>query len=136
VGTPYRHQGRDKSGCDCIAIPLLIAREIGLDVADFKGYGRLPVSDMLVERCRQHLVEIGRDKFAPGDILLMTWGRDRSRPHHFAVVSRMADDNIGIIHSHSLVGRVVEHILDKKWRARITHAFRIPPSLLTGEGGG
>ena len=128
LNTPYKHQGRSRQGCDCVGLPLALARELGIEVEDFRGYGRLPVSAMLVEKCRQHCREIHRERYRPGDILLMTWGKDRTRPHHFAVVTRMADGSTGIIHSHSQVGRVVEHVLDRPWRRRITHAFRVPQS--------
>jgi len=126
LNTPYKHQGRSRRGCDCVGLPLALARELGIEVEDYRRYGRLPVSAMLVEKCRAYCTEIPRHHFAPGDLVLMTWGKDRDHPHHFAIVTRMAGGETGIIHSHSRVGRVVEHRLDAKWRRRITHAFRIP----------
>ena len=132
LNTPYKHQGRSRRGCDCVGLPLALAAELGIEVEDYRRYGRLPVSAMLVEKCRAYAHEIERDAYKPGDLVLMTWGKDRDRPHHFAIVTEMAGGDIGIIHSHSRVGKVVEHVLDATWRRRITHAFRIP---FGGRGG-
>jgi cell wall-associated NlpC family hydrolase len=121
LGTPFRHQGRRKDGCDCIAIPFDLCVMLGIPVVDWKRYGRLPSGHKLYETFLEHAIEIDKTAFAPGDLLLMTWKKE---PHHTALVVKMADGNIGIIHSHSNVGRVVEHILDTKWRQRIVHVFR------------
>ena len=123
TGAPFKHQGRRKDGCDCMAIPIDVGLMLGMTVRDWTRYGRLPLGSKLYKSFAEHLLEIPKSSYEPGDVLLMTW---KTEPHHTAIVVKMADGNIGIVHCHSDVGRVVEHRLDDKWRRRIVYAFRYP----------
>ena len=42
IGVPFHHQGRTKSGCDCIAIGMACAQKLEMEFEDWTRYGRLP----------------------------------------------------------------------------------------------
>ena len=47
IGVPFHHQGRTKSGCDCIGIVLACARRLDYKYEDYTRYGRLPHKGLL-----------------------------------------------------------------------------------------
>jgi len=125
VGTPFQHQGRSKEGCDCIAPTLDITQMLKMEnIQDWPKYGRLPAGPRLYKTAQKNLIEINKNSYQPGDVVFMTWGKHD--PHHIAIIVTMADGNIGIIHSSSQIGKVVEHILDPRWKKKIVCAFRFP----------
>ena len=114
VGTPFRHQGRDHLGLDCIGLVVCAARDAGYTLTDRTDYPRDPNGLLSVELARQFdAVETA----APGDILLM---RFRGEPQHVAILAGAT-----LIHGYASIGRVVEHGLDVKWRRRIVQAYRL-----------
>lgn len=126
LGTPFVHQGRQKGvGCDCAAIIVRVAKMVGMEANDLKGYGRSPNAGRLQQCLRTQLHEIPIDAAVPGDVLLMRFFGD---PQHIAIVT-----DLGIIHSYSRVSRkkaecgcVVEHRLNRVWKSRICAAFEFP----------
>lgn len=82
----------------------------------FEGYGRQPRPDLLRDACDQYLEPA---PIKEGGVLLIRFARD---PQHVAIVSQV--DPPQIIHALVSPGRVVEHILDEKWRRRIVRSYR------------
>ena len=127
LGTPFRHQGRTKSGCDCIGFPWGVAKnldlmkDIDLDspkVKPYLGYGKAPVPSKFLSALREHLVKIELGEVLPADLILF---RGKLYPNHLAIVTEH-----GIIHCDANFGKVVEHGLDAKWKAKRLCAFRFP----------
>lgn len=123
LGAPYRHQGRSRAGCDCIAPVIDIADELGMVYDQYGNYGRLPAGHKLYHYFKSYMIELPQKGYRPADVLLMTWKKE---PHHAAVVVTMNDGELGVVHCHSKVGKVVEHRLNDRWIGRIVHAFRFP----------
>lgn len=116
IGTNFRHQGRLKSvGVDCSGLIIGVARVLSLPYKDVRGYGRSPDAAMMGEILRGLFIEKPIDERLPGDILWMHIGAD---PKHLAIVT-----DIGIIHSSSALGRVVEHGLDDDLLSRVVACF-------------
>ena len=48
VGVPFRHQGRDYSGIDCVGLPIVVGQSLGLfdQRLDIANYGRLPTGEL------------------------------------------------------------------------------------------
>lgn len=134
--TPFKHQGRERDGCDCVGVIVSICHMLDMKVQDYTSYKRLPDSDILLKKCREYGKEVPRNQYQPGDVLLMTWKKDKKRPHHFAIVTEMDEGVMGIIHSNSVIGKMVEHNLDKRWIKRITHVFRFPAIAVNGPKNG
>ena len=85
------------------------------------GYSMLPDGHKLKKHVEAQGQRIKITDIRPGDVLLMRFRKD---PQHLAFVTDYAD-GLGIIHSYSSIGRVVEHRLDEKWRRRIVAAYRV-----------
>lgn len=120
IGTPFRHQGRTLGrGLDCAGLAIHCAQQAGIATYDENDYPRQPGGGRLEAAFDQQpaLVRIPVSEMAPGDVLLMTF---EGQPQHVAIVG----DNGMIIHAYEPIGRVVEHGLNKFWRARIVRAYR------------
>lgn len=125
IGTRYRHQASLCGvGCDCVGLLVGVARTLGLapdDVREFdlsyRGYGRQPDPDMLLEAAGRFLVPVEEDQQQPGDIALFRFKLD---PQHFGILS--ADDYV--IHAFALSRKVCETRLDETWSARIVRFYQ------------
>ena len=127
LGTPFRHQGRTKFGCDCIGFPWGVAKalnlleDIDLDspkVKPYLGYGKAPIPSKFLGALKEHLVKIELVEVLPADLILF---RGKLYPNHLTIATEH-----GIIHCDAKFGRVVEHSLDAKWKAKRLCAFRFP----------
>lgn len=128
LGVEWRHQGRVNGvAFDCGGLPVDIAKELGLDVQDVTGYGRLPNPAVMRSALDANLDRVpgGRDAMQIGDVV---WIRFDQEPQHLAIVGDYAVQPglFTLIHAHNLAGlnKVVEHRLDDKWRSRIVAVWR------------
>jgi cell wall-associated NlpC family hydrolase len=120
VGVPFRHQGRARSGIDCVGLPIVVGQALGvlsrgLDVAN---YGRLPSAE-LVERLTQHCSRLPAP--VPGSLVAIAWTRTAAH------VALCAGDTL--IHAYESVGRVVEHGYRGRW-LKLTHSAWALPGVL------
>lgn len=113
LGVRWHHQGRNRAGLDCVGLVLATAWDLGLTAIDYDGYGRVPDGAMLRAELDKHMDRTSDPHH--GDVLLM---RFEQQPQHVAIVT-----DIGIIHSHAMMRRVVEHGLDDWWSSRIVGAY-------------
>lgn len=117
VGVPFRHQGRDGYGVDCVGLPIVIGRALGLLPPEFDTatYGRLPTG-ALIERLSEHCAAIPRA--VPGSIVVIAWTKVAA---HVAICTGET-----LIHAYESVGQVVEHGYRGRW-VRMTHsAWALP----------
>jgi NlpC/P60 family putative phage cell wall peptidase len=127
LGTPWIHQAAMKGvGCDCIGLVSGVADQLGFPEAKawradtrFRGYGRLPLPDMLLQACDIYLTRIELSSATLGDVLVFTLLRE---PMHFGLLSER--DPRYMIHGWQPVGRVVENVIDAKWQRRTVRAYR------------
>ena len=109
LGTPFAHQGRILNrALDCAGVAVHAAKQCGHEVNEPAAYARMPNNAMLEYWLGQQafLERAGIHDMQAGDLLLI----------------RFTGDNI--IHAYESVGKVVEHILDAKWRRRIVAVYR------------
>ena len=117
LDTPFAHQGRIPGlALDCAGLVVVVAKAIGADYNDHRGYSRSPSNGLLeaaldAQPCLDRVYDM-----QPGDVLLMRFASD---PQHLAIY---AGDTI--IHSYSQVGKVCEHRLADVWRSRIVRVYR------------
>jgi hypothetical protein len=137
LGTPFAHQGRIKGqASDCVGMGLCVAQIFGLQdklgrPLDAKSggldYSAQPMSDLVLEGCKERLHEISPADMREGDVLCL---RSGAAACHTALVTRMYEGTpnecLGIIHAYSPAGRVVETVLNDRIRDRIAGAFQIP----------
>ena len=123
LGVPFLHQGRDPAvGIDCIGLGVLALRDCGITVEDHTDYGRDPHDGLLEARVTAALgAPIPQDTMQPGDLVAIDYvGATR----HLAIVGDYLYGGLSLIHTDSMVGRVVEHRLDAKWERRIALVWR------------
>ena len=116
VGTPFKHQGRDKNGLDCIGIIVVPLREIQFFNYENKNYKRYGLGGEIKEVLLKYCYELSWPcPLERGDILLFT----KENSQHLAIYT-----GYSIIHANNFVGKVVEHILDDKWKSLINKVYR------------
>jgi cell wall-associated NlpC family hydrolase len=128
IGTPYRHQGRRRDGCDCLGLIVGVAAELGLARWVVPGYSGHPDGHSLAEACDRHLVsQLGLD---PGEIeagmVALFWYARRGFAQHLAILTRLDDRRLAMVHSLQRNDRVVEHGLSAFWNVRLLSAWDYP----------
>lgn len=127
IGTRFRHRGRRDSGVDCVGLGVVAFRACGVDVPDFRLYGREPHADGLVQRIREALgtevacAPVMRIQIRPGDVLVF---RFDVQPHHVGLAADYLYGGLSVIHADGHSGRVVEHRFTDDMLRRVTHVFR------------
>lgn len=121
LGVPFRDQGRNDYGLDCVGVPIRAAQETGISDFDITGYkavpGRHRMERLLAEVCER--IPVAEARLA--DLYHLAY---EGHPHHLAVISCL--DPMRVIHADTDRGRVVEHGVDGFLRVRIRGAYRIP----------
>lgn len=127
LGTPFRHRGRRRTGVDCVGLLLLAFRDCGVELPDFRLYGKEPHEDGLIERVTHAVGEpiavapVFSDQLQIGDVVVM---RFSINPHHVALVGDYVFGGHSLIHAHGEAGKVVEHRFSDDQISRVTHVFR------------
>lgn len=129
LGVRFRHRGRSARGLDCAGLPWLAYKDCGLDLHDFRLYGREPHNDGLI----QHITKALGDPVAvapvfavdlqSGDIAVI---RYETEPHHILIIADYPMGGMSAIHADGHYGEVIEHRLSPDMIKRITHVFRRP----------
>lgn len=104
---------------DCAGLAVTVAHDLGVEYADFQGYGREPYNGQLEKALDDQpgLIRVtNKSEYQAGDILLMRFSND---PQHLAIYTGQ-----GIIHSYESVGMCCEHRLSSVWQARIVRVYR------------
>jgi cell wall-associated NlpC family hydrolase len=119
LGVPFRHQGRSRSGIDCVGLPIVVCQSLGLlpPSFDVANYGRTP-SGELVTRLQQHCTRINAP--VPGSLLVIAWTKQAA---HVAICTGET-----MIHAYESVGRVTEHGYRGRW-VRMTHSVWALPGV-------
>ena len=119
---PWRHQGRNAAGVDCLGLLVRVALDLGLAVQDRAGYGRQPGGGALLAELRRQCTERAGPP-QPGMVALMRFKRE---PQHVAFVVPYALGGLAIVHALCTAGCVTEHRLDDAWRRHIVTLFDLP----------
>lgn len=118
LGTPFHHQGRVKGvGIDCVGLIAGVAKDVGLPLIDCLAYGRVPDGVTLLAKMREQTIELSPKDRTPGNIVVF---RVKRYPRHVGIFT-----DHGLIHTHMMVGKVVEHVLDDGWERVITNVFAL-----------
>lgn len=120
IGCRYRHQGRTREGMDCIGLPVLVRRELGMPALDATAYGTRSTGTEMLDYCRAHMREISKEDLQPGDLIVQMNGAVR----HMAIVADYAGGGLSIVHAWAPNRRVVECRLDDTFMADVRGCFR------------
>ena len=116
-GVKVQHQGRTLYGVDCIGLVVLTAKKMGFEVEDCTDYSAIPDGVSLVEQLERKLVKIEVSNRLPGDVAV--FAMTKKSPQHLGIFT-----DIGVIHTYSYVGKVVEHAFTKSWADKLVGAYR------------
>lgn len=121
IGVPFVHQGRTRSGVDCVGLVLCVREAIEpwpLARSFARNYARCPKDALLHSIVAEHTQQI--DAPEEGCMILVKWP-SAVAPTHAVIYS-----NGNIIHAYQRVKRVVETGFRAHW-AREAHSFwRLP----------
>jgi cell wall-associated NlpC family hydrolase len=122
LGVRFVHRGRLLHKLDCVGLVWRSYLDCGVELEDFRLYGREPDINRWQAAMVANLGPAVRPPLQPGDVVAL---RTLRNPHHLAIVCDHPE-GLGLIHASGEHGRVVEHRLDPAYRARITHVYRRP----------
>lgn len=118
IGIPYRAEGRDRAGCDCWGLVVLIYREqLGIELPSHTGYGD-PLSAAAAAT-----VAVGRQAWLPVDTpqpFDLVLFNVNGQPHHIGLVIRPG----WMLHTAAGKDSCIENYLRPYWRARIEGFYR------------
>ncbi|HEY7764986.1 MAG TPA: NlpC/P60 family protein [Aestuariivirgaceae bacterium] len=126
IGTPYRHQASLKLiGADCLGLVRGIYRELYCREPEpapaySADWAEASAVETMAEAARRHLLEIGLDDLAAGDVALFRW-RDRCPAKHAAIMTSATT----MVHAQR-GSTVCEIDVTSWWRRRVAFAFRFP----------
>lgn len=125
IGTPWRHQGRDSNGCDCVGLIIMVASDLNLISGPIRAnYGRLGQLELVAE-VRARCTPAGVVAAVEGALALICWPGE-SEPAHAGILTGR-----NIIHSYRNAGGVVEHGYRNPW-PRWTHSLWHLPGVSYG----
>ena len=120
LGVPWRHQGRTRSGIDCVGLVVQVARALGLSDYDHTAYGRRAQGLGLVEHFRANMDGVAIPEARPGDVLVFA---DQAYPCHCGFLTeRLGHPHL--LHAHALRRKVIEEAFAGEWLAKVKFAFR------------
>jgi hypothetical protein len=108
IGTPWRHQGRSRTGVDCVGLVVLVARNLGLEPEDVIGYARRQDGRVLLRHLHKQLELKPVTNRNIGNIGVF---KESAFPIHVGFLS----DREGVptvIHAHARRRQVIEEALD------------------------
>jgi cell wall-associated NlpC family hydrolase len=120
LGVPWRHQGRSRSGIDCVGLVVRVAQALLLSDYDSAGYGRRAQGQGFVEHFRSNMDGVAIPEAGPGDVLVFA---DRAYPCHCGFLTqRLGQPHL--LHAHALRRQVIEEPYAGEWPFKIKFAFR------------
>lgn len=122
VGLPFVERGRNRSGCDCWGLFVLVQREVfGLDLPAFSdAYATVLDRAALADLIAGHMGpwrEIDPGKERPGDAVLMRLAGSES---HIGIVAGQGR----VLHTERGAGSVIESYRETRLRRRVAGFYR------------
>jgi cell wall-associated NlpC family hydrolase len=120
LGVPWRHQGRTRSGIDCVGLVVCVAHALDLSNYDSTGYSRRAQGQRFVEHFRSNMDGVAIPDAGPGDVLVFA---DQAYPCHCGFLTeRLGHPHL--LHAHATRRQVIEEPYAGEWSAKIKFAFR------------
>lgn len=126
LGVRVKHQGRNPAvALDCVGYCRQYLIDLGYTIGDRADYSRDPDGSlrMEVDKALGAPVATGSGAWRhalPGDVLSIRYARER----HVAIASELYGQ-LAMIHADNSHGKVVEHPMDDRWKARVVAVWRV-----------
>lgn len=122
IGTPWKHKGRSRVGIDCIGVPYVVGKELGLhDYDDSIDYGRQAHSFDFMRAIAPYGSRVkDMSDIRDADILVM---RIPIFPQHVVMASHIGNRPT-IIHASVEARKVVEEYMTDDVKRKLIAAFR------------
>ena len=119
INTPYQHQGRIPGlAIDCIGLPIIVAKNLGLGDFDRIDYGRSPdgtFKEKIEAVCQPIVIQ-------PGALVIF---RISVEAQHCGIVTEHPLGGEGLIHAWDIAGKVVHQRMGD-WRKKIVGCYGLP----------
>lgn len=128
---PWKHQGRSKSGIDCLGLVIAVALDLKIEGAekvlhlDGRQYSRVTPTGLCKELVKGGLVRAGQP--TSGGVVL--FGGAGTYPSHLGILGE--DRELQLIHAHAPDRRVIHHRFDERWR-KAARAYFVYPGVTYG----
>jgi cell wall-associated NlpC family hydrolase len=122
IGVPWKHKGRSRTGIDCIGVPYVVGKELGLHTYDDSlDYGRQAKNFDFMRAMAPFGYRVKDLKdIQDADILVM---RIPIFPQHVGMAGRIGDKQT-LIHASVNARKVVEEYLTDEVKRTIIAVFR------------
>ena len=126
IGIPWKHQGRNEHGLDCVGLIVSCSKELGITDFDFFRYSPRPQSRKFVEEFYKAgcapIEPFMLTSFRPGDIVVLAYGK---YPMHCGVYATL-EGIPRLIHSSAVGRRCREEDLVVPLSDQVFGGFRYP----------
>lgn len=109
LGTRWVHQGRTRTGIDCVGLVVCTLTELEIPVDDRTDYRRSPKPDEFLGLIRRQTSPVSIPE--PGDMAVF---RQDMFPCHVGIFA-MKNDTMTIIHAYANAGKVIEEPFANEW---------------------
>lgn len=125
VGTPFKHQGRSKTGIDCAGLVILVGQKSRLTSVNPTNYPRRP-DGTFIKYFTKNLTEIQTSQIQPGDVAVFS-GVDHNHVCHCGIIGSKYNE-LSLIHAHATRRKVIHERLKeaKTVVGPIVYAFQYP----------
>lgn len=86
IGVRVAHRGRGRGGVDCVGVPIVALRDLGIETEEPSSYGVIPDADLLAGYLRKCCARVPFEERALGDLLQVKVGK---QGRHLAVITRV-----------------------------------------------
>lgn len=119
LGTPYHHQGRSRSGFDCVGYVIWVAAQLKILPREFErtNYGRMPQPE-LMEKVSTYCTQT--EAAEPGCLVMIRWPGE-TRASHCALCTGPT-----LLHTYQGPQQVVEHGYRGRWLTLTESTWRLP----------
>ena len=129
VGVPFKPQGRNESGLDCLGLILRAYQKCGIEVPSRGNYniGLENYSESLIHYSSMSHDRIDSiDDVQDGDVLVFS-NKPQEPPKHFGFCSNSGKgfEDLIVIHTTSQLGKVVEEQLEQRWFPLLHSIWRL-----------
>ena len=123
AGVRWVHQGRSRTGIDCIGLVVVVRRELGIGDYDIPSYPRTPDGSFLSHFFNAGGTRVEILKAQPADLLLFKEARS---PCHVGIITQRHGELLHMAHAHASRHKVLEELVIGEFQQKWVCAIQMP----------